>query len=1001
MAIKQITHDRKTTIFVDPTLIVGLGGTGALICQWVYHLMKGLFGTVPPFVKMAVFDSDVQEEGGPCNIPDADFFNLFEDLTLSEVLRDFKRQRKFHPHLEWLGDMSLDSTMADRGCQGLSRLGRVVFFELENSIIQKEIEARFAMLKASVLKREMSHFELQHQFRISRSPKVHIVCSICGGTGSGLLLDTAYGLRRWSRKQLLRTADISGHLMLPEAFDIRSERILQKLQAVACATLQQIELLCDARRRPIRVTYADGRQAVFTETDAPFTFCHLLNGLSAGGGERREQLVEMIARVIRAICVEPVGKTIASDANNKQTDALALFDKHTGRKTIFSSYGLHYGTPGSTSEQKKNLVKRWVYSTLGAFSIDVAQRHEAQDEEIDASVNNAFNFNKRQDELAQFVNSFEEFSPEPDTSGKPQQHMSGELDKYLDKLSAAVQKEAKEKYSSEKDSELIEQVRTMINSNLVSDPAYCEAAFAALPRWCQSLRAIHGSVGSRDMGAVRQLIRSAAFDSIADLDEVNRQIALSDGTFQAAARKAISDHAFELAAAAVRPGFDRQVKNTQLAIEIIEDNIEKLKAAAEQEAQKLGSEESMRATGYGAFATPLYELEEPTNFAKEEALSGMFYEQLVDPILRLFLDDEPRNLNEIAKRLRDMVDGSRMRTEMTSFLSEYESVQVDLFRSPLGGSEASDHHYYETTRDIFEACKARISLDQARRYAETEDVLFTQHVPRCCIPDLLRPLTGQMTYRPPGLVSRAFEEQEGVWATMAHFRYGFCLEALDNYADYEVAVGHFLDWVNLKPSDLWLDPNWYGQYQGLLVRCEQHARDRANRETAREQHETAAKVRDGFLAAFAAFFDAAERACAEFPFGDDFDAARECYRRIYGASERIQCKMRTARADTPLQVLRDVAAPAQRQIDLLHQNMLKIRPGLGEKLQVHLEQFRKDFRQCFGAFDEETQKECTDVASPKRDDANEKSARSEQTDGTDTTPDTDQKTDASDRKDDD
>ena len=125
----MILANEREQMCVDPTLVVGLGGSGVLTCQWLHALVEELFGEIPPFLKIVAFDSDVQETEGPSQIPDADFFNLFEHLNLSTIIRDFKQNPRFHKKLSWIGDMPLDATMADRGCQGLSRLGRVVFFE--------------------------------------------------------------------------------------------------------------------------------------------------------------------------------------------------------------------------------------------------------------------------------------------------------------------------------------------------------------------------------------------------------------------------------------------------------------------------------------------------------------------------------------------------------------------------------------------------------------------------------------------------------------------------------------------------------------------------------------------------------------------------------------------------------------------------------------------------------------------------------------------------------
>ena len=51
-------------IVVRPTLIVGLGGTGVLVCQWAEHYIRELFGYVPSFIRFLKLDTDAADEGG-------------------------------------------------------------------------------------------------------------------------------------------------------------------------------------------------------------------------------------------------------------------------------------------------------------------------------------------------------------------------------------------------------------------------------------------------------------------------------------------------------------------------------------------------------------------------------------------------------------------------------------------------------------------------------------------------------------------------------------------------------------------------------------------------------------------------------------------------------------------------------------------------------------------------------------------------------------------------
>jgi hypothetical protein len=129
--------------------------------------------------------------------------------------------------------------------------------------------------------------------------------------------------------------------------------------------LQQIEFLTDGRRQEYTIRYRNGAEARLENATAPFDFCYLLSGSGPAGGDHRKDLARMIGRMIRTMTVEPAGKTVFSDNNNKQLDILSHVDKANGRRLCFASYGLRYGTPGYTRETA--LVTHWVCRVLAGL----------------------------------------------------------------------------------------------------------------------------------------------------------------------------------------------------------------------------------------------------------------------------------------------------------------------------------------------------------------------------------------------------------------------------------------------------------------------------------------------------------------------------------------------------------------------------------------------------------------------------------------------------------
>ncbi|MEN6333977.1 MAG: tubulin-like doman-containing protein, partial [Phycisphaerales bacterium] len=288
----------NSPIVVRPTLIVGLGGTGVLVCQWAEHYIRELFGHVPSFIRFLKLDTDASDDGGPPEGILSDFINLFHHVDVGEVVRDNASFPEFHPHLDWMRGFREDATFADYGCQGIPRLGRLVFFELRETIVHEAVATRFSSLRTST---QQIVEEQPDQFILASdgAPAVHIASSVCGGTGAGMLIDMAYNLRWWSRESFPKPAEVIGHLLLPDAFRV-DPMLRPKLEATASATLDQIEFLSDERRPDIRVRYRSDRagEDCFRRDTGPFNFLYLLNGQVDMGSGDRKHLVRQIARVI-------------------------------------------------------------------------------------------------------------------------------------------------------------------------------------------------------------------------------------------------------------------------------------------------------------------------------------------------------------------------------------------------------------------------------------------------------------------------------------------------------------------------------------------------------------------------------------------------------------------------------------------------------------------------------------------------------------------------------
>jgi hypothetical protein len=937
MIAERLTEGTQK-IDVRPTLVVGLGGTGVLIAQWTYHLLVQLLGAVPPFIKFVAFDTDAQEEGGPRDkLPEADFFNLFNTphMQLGEVVRDYERFPLLHAHLDWLDGMKLDAAFVSRGCQGLSRLGRVVFFELLDSVIRREVVARFEALNGTNLEQQTAQFEPKGQFAlgVGAAPVVHIVGSVCGGTGSGLLLDLAYNLRWWANEVFHRPADVVAHLVLPEAFAIDAPRILDKLRAVACATLEQIELLMDGGRKAFAVRYRNGVLRQFEKLTAPFDFCYLLSGSGPTGGDHRRHLVEMIGRVIRAMTVEPASKVIYADANNKQLDILSHVETFNQRRLCFASYGLRYGTPGHAGGPR--LARHWVFQSLagpGAAADPVPAEWPPQ---VERAVAQACDL----DELARRLPAPERFEwQRPDSGADLGRSVRTALDAYCQNQEPRLQAEAAKVLPPQAPQDVVQVAAEMARAALKT-AAGPGRVLGCLTLWHQQVRATREKLRAAPgphKESLKQRLKQRAFKAV---EERAREAGTSVDLLTAAdVNEAVNrvvdeDHA-ELAKAYLREQRAPALERTEEHFEERLRALQNLSRLAQQQERKVGANGEADRNGNGPFAMPLFELVHPAE-ARDAAVAERFHQQLVVPVLEPFVRDGSGDLEKTEEGLHAVLE--KLNPRLAQFVQQYQASQTQHFHQPLGKLQPSQHPLFAEVCKVVDGAGAKIAINQTRRFAETLDTVVGQHCEGTCIPGLLGSRVGG-SYR-EALVAPPFEEQTRTWVQVIQLRYGFCLEALDPYEEYQAAMRRYLERAQFKPADLWLSPEWYAEYRRLREGRQQAAQ--AGRNGRAGAHDPEGMKQD-LLKQHRRFYDEADGAIQATTFAD-----HKSIKGCYGLLSRSRDEALGGLAQTSLASRPDAQRLAELAFRLAERftgEAEKQYPEYGPRLRPHLEELRRTYQ---------------------------------------------------------
>jgi len=189
-----------------PTLVVGLGGSGKLVCKFLKKIFMERFPKewvdpvtgLPPIVDIIVIETqpgnEKEEEG--LDLPDVPIIKAYVDETTLKAIQRKSYLNKNPDIKQWLfTPLPVDKIIGGAG--QIRQAGRIAYFRnriayagikniLEtalNSIGSTETISKIQTITNGVIKVP------------DITPRCYLISSVCGGTGSGMVLDVAGFLR--------------------------------------------------------------------------------------------------------------------------------------------------------------------------------------------------------------------------------------------------------------------------------------------------------------------------------------------------------------------------------------------------------------------------------------------------------------------------------------------------------------------------------------------------------------------------------------------------------------------------------------------------------------------------------------------------------------------------------------------------------------------------------------------------------------------------------------
>lgn len=262
----DISPDRREEPALTPTLVIGLGGTGTEAVRylkrrlvWLWHRpeIEAEFDRIPPGVDPSIWHKEVwrrfeMEDGPPIvqllavdtwpwsNRTGQVYLNNHEyayigGYNATRVLEHLPNHPEIADWWRW-PEGEMRPGQIHSGARQMRAIGRLSFYRRYREFWRK---LKFQIDRMTSLQARQDTEDRGYQVASSKATRrIYIVCSLCGGTGAGAMLDVAARLRATFAEQAI----ISGIFALPSVFlpDLNSDLQKERVRANAYAALKEL-----------------------------------------------------------------------------------------------------------------------------------------------------------------------------------------------------------------------------------------------------------------------------------------------------------------------------------------------------------------------------------------------------------------------------------------------------------------------------------------------------------------------------------------------------------------------------------------------------------------------------------------------------------------------------------------------------------------------------------------------------------------------------------------
>jgi hypothetical protein len=572
-----------------------------------------------------------------------------------------------------------------------------------------------------------------------------------------------------------------------------------------------------------------------------------------------------MAKTIQVMTITPTAQELFSDANNKLFDILNLNDKTTGRRQLFSSYGLWYGRDHQSDdsaqlminnaliEMKKNKTKEEKKKKINELIIQMFLKSNPVDFKkplLIATQHNLFNIkeyadivnkcNKDREEIVKrLIDDSEQYlkmicqhiRSEADTKINPKLP-DDDLYKFFDNLFDLALKDSTEVFDN--DDVLIG--HEMYGYDIIYHLFHTMCDMT--DNWLKELKEEEKHISKPDEcieNCCKYIVKCIS-EKLHNLAEKEPIQTWPGNKLETIINDIIIPKKELLVSVILKCNLyqsrDLLLKRLRLQLLAINDMIDEVsnKEALEQRSQpqvedKLNIEH---------FSTDIeMQMSDIVNTPDDNIISvtsivKAFRVTLLLPYLHNILDAiheyDENKYHQISKKEKKSTDNVILIKNFSKIIDQYRTKR---FCEPVANiHKLTSHEYYWQTKKVYDLASPKIRLDSSGKYSENLDVTFVQHISSCCIPDLLRH-HGIDSFREAHVSDKYMLGTNELFQVL-RVKYGFSLSALANYGQYQKSSRDYITKRGFNITDMWLDNKFYEAHICLREKWKEKVAEQAS-----------------------------------------------------------------------------------------------------------------------------------------------------------------------------